>query len=61
MKDTDDFEREKYFTSIAVEGARIGVIKAKRAKLPLLRPDGMIYNFYKNFPPNAFQISLLKW
>ena len=43
MKDTDDFEREKYFTSIAVEGARIGVIKAKRAKLPLLRPDGMIY------------------
>lgn len=42
LKDTDDFEREKYFTSIAVEGARIGVIKAKRAKLPLLRPDGMI-------------------
>merc|ERR1712113_439123 len=42
LKDTDDFEREKYFTSIAIEGARIGVIKAKRAKLPLLRPDGMI-------------------
>ena len=48
MKDTDDFEREKYFTSIAVEGARIGVIKAKRAKLPLLRPDGMFYDFYSN-------------
>ena len=61
MKDTDDFEREKYFTSIVVEGARIGVIKAKRAKLPLLRPDGMIWNFYKNFSPIAFQISLLKW
>ena len=51
MKDTDDFEREKYFTSIAVEGARIGVIKAKRAKLPLLRPDGMIYDFHTNMPP----------
>jgi len=48
LKDTDDFEREKYFTSIAVEGARIGVIKAKRAKLPLLRPDDFFAEMVKS-------------
>lgn len=34
----DDFEREKHFVRIAQEGARRGVIKSKRAQLPLLRP-----------------------
>jgi len=35
----DDFEREAHFQRIATEGARRGVIKAKRAGLPLLRPE----------------------
>merc|ERR1712088_285893 len=34
----DDFAREAHFQKVAQEGARIGVIKAKRAGLPLLRP-----------------------
>lgn len=37
---TDDFEREGHFQKIACEGARIGVIRAKRLQLPLLRPKG---------------------
>ena len=46
----DDFEREKHFVRIAQEGARRGVIKSKRAKLPLLRPAGKIqvsYIYYR--------------
>lgn len=34
----DDFAREDHFLKVATEGARIGVIKSKRAGLPLLRP-----------------------
>ena len=36
----DDFAREDHFQKVALEGARIGVIKAKRSQLPLLRPKG---------------------
>ena len=36
----DDFVREDHFMNTAQEGARIGVIRAKRAGLPLLRPKG---------------------
>merc|ERR1712176_745716 len=34
----DDFAREDHFQKVAQEGARIGVIRAKRLNLPLLRP-----------------------
>ena len=48
LANIDDFEREKHFQNIAQEGARRGVIKAKRAGLPLLRPDGIfcLYRIY---------------
>ena len=54
----DDFAREAFFQKVAQEGARIGVIKAKRAGLPLLRPTGenftyksynMIRNIFNDF------------
>jgi len=34
----DDFAREDHFQKVATEGARVGVIRSKRAGLPLLRP-----------------------
>ena len=40
LANSDDFKREEHFQKIAQEGARRGVIKAKRAGLPLLRPNG---------------------
>ena len=40
----DDFAREDHFQKVAQEGARIGVIRAKRLNLPLLRPKG--FNSY---------------
>ena len=40
----DDFAREDHFQKVALEGARIGVIKAKRSQLPLLRPKGILKN-----------------
>ena len=43
LMEQDDFKREEHFQALATEAARRGVIKAKRAGLPLLRPNGKFF------------------
>jgi len=48
LANSDDFKREEHFQKIAQEGARRGVIKAKRAGLPLLRPNDYFAEMVKS-------------
>ena len=49
LMEQDDFKREEHFQALATEAARRGVIKAKRAGLPLLRPNGNSFSFKSDF------------
>jgi len=48
LMDIDDFKREDHFQALATEAARRGVIKAKRAALPLLRPNDYFAEMVKS-------------
>jgi len=48
LMEQDDFKREEHFQALATEAARRGVIKAKRAGLPLLRPSDYFAEMVKS-------------